>query len=190
MHVYLNKHFLARSSVSSPSSSSSSSLGDLNAVHYCMSSTTIVYLQLIILISKIISIPRTFAASQCDYSSAIHLQSAVYIYSLILRVQPLHLSEQESILRQVLVREVIKISTVYQHPVKMNDVIIIRINASNNALLEDSCWDLLRISTVDVIIFLNGTISNQFDLHYPPIESTLRVRQHIDAVLHSGEYIH
>ena len=89
---------------------------DLNAVHCCMSSTTtIVCFQLIILISNIILFRQTIAVSQCDLSSAIHLQSATYSHSLILRVQPVHLSEQDyknnkTIIRKVLVREVIKIS--------------------------------------------------------------------------------
>jgi hypothetical protein len=159
-----------------------------------MSSTTIICIQLIILISNIISICLTFTVSQCDLSSAIHLQTVAYIHSLILRVQPIDLSEQnykinQIVIRKVLVREVIKIPRVNQHPVKMNDIIIIRINDNDNDFLDDSCWHLLRIPTVDVILFLNQTNINEFDLHYPPVESTLRVRQHIDAVLHHGEYL-
>jgi len=159
-----------------------------------MSSTTIICIQLIILISNIISIRLTLAVSQCDLSSAINLQSAAYIHSLILRVQPIDLSQQNYkinriVIRKVLVREVIKISIVHQHPVKMNDIIIIRINDDDSDFLDDSCWHLLRVPTVDVIIFLNETNINEFDLHYPPVESTLRVRQHIDAVLNHGEYL-
>jgi hypothetical protein len=159
-----------------------------------MSSTTIICIQLIILISNIISIRLTLAVSQCDLSSAINLQSAAYIHSLILRVQPIDLSQQNykinrTVIRKVLVREVIKIAIVHQHPVKMNDIIIIRINDDDSDFLDDSCWHLLRIPTVDVIIFLNETNINEFDLHYPPVESTLRVRQHINAVLNHGEYL-
>jgi hypothetical protein len=162
-----------------------------------MSSITIVCFQLIILISKIIYFRQTIAASQCDFSSAINLQSATYSQSLILRVQPLHLSEEDykkntTIIRKVLVREVIKIPTVNrsQHQIKMNDMIIIRIyNDNDDEFLYDSCWYLLRIPTVDVILFLNETNTNEFDLHYPPVESTLRVRQHIDAVLNHGKYL-
>jgi hypothetical protein len=159
-----------------------------------MSSTTIICIQLIILISNIISIRLTLAVSQCDLSSAINLQSAAYIHSLILRVQPIDLSQQNYkinriVIRKVLVREVIKIAIVHQHPVKMNDIIIIRINDDDSDFLDDSCWHLLRIPTVDVIIFLNETNINEFDLHYPPVESTLRVRQHINAVLNHGEYL-
>jgi hypothetical protein len=161
-----------------------------------MSSTTIVCIQLIILISNIIFIRLTTAVSQCDLSSAINLQSATYIHSLILRVQPINSSEEDYqktriAIRKVLVREVIKIPTVNQHQVKMNDIIIIRINDNDNdnEFLDNSCWHLLRISTVDVILFLNETKTDAFDLHYPPVESTLRVRQHIDAVLSHGEYL-
>ena len=159
-----------------------------------MSSTTIICIQLIILISNIISIRLTFAVSQCDLSSAIHLQTAAYIHSLILRVQPIDIPEQNykvnrMIIRKVLVREVIKTPRAHQHPIKINDMIIIRINDDDNDFLDDSCWHLLRIPTVDVIIFLNETNTSEFDLHYPPVESTLRVRQHIDAVLHHGEYL-
>jgi hypothetical protein len=146
------------------------------------------------LISNIISIRLTLAVSQCDLSSAINLQSAAYIHSLILRVQPIDLSQQNYkinriVIRKVLVREVIKIAIVHQHPVKMNDIIIIRINDDDSDFLDDSCWHLLRIPNVDVIIFLNETNINEFDLHYPPVESTLRVRQHINAVLNHGEYL-
>jgi hypothetical protein len=163
-----------------------------------MSSTTIVCIQLIILISNIIFIHLTIAVSECDLSSAINLQSATYSHSLILRVQPIRSSEEDYktnkiLIEKVLVREVIKIPTVHhhQHQVKMNDIIIIRINDDDddNGFFADSCWQLLRISTVDVILFLNETNANEFDLHYPPVESTLRVRQHIDAVLNYGEYL-
>jgi hypothetical protein len=157
-----------------------------------MSSTTFACIQLIILITNIIFIPLTTAVSQCDLSSAINLQSAAYIHPLILRVQQIHSFEEDyqknkTVIRKVLVREVIKVSTVNQYKIKMNDIIIIRIN--DNKFLDNSCWYLLRISTVDVILFLNETNVDPFDLHYPPVESTLRVRQHIDAVLNHGEYL-
>jgi hypothetical protein len=153
-----------------------------------MSSTTIVCIQLIILI---IFIPRTIAVSQCDLSSTINLQTATYSHSLILRVQPILSSNKNIILQAVLVREVIKIpmNNIYQHQVKMNDIILIRINNDDDQFLVDSCWHLLRISTVDVILFLNQTNTNEFDLHYPPVESTLRVRQNIDVVLNHGKYL-
>jgi hypothetical protein len=158
-----------------------------------MSSTTIVCIQLIILISHIIFIHLTIAASQCDLSSAIHLQSATYIHSLILRVQLIHSTEQDSqiLIRKVLVREVIKSSIVNlrQHQVQMNDIIIIRLNDDDNRFLDDSCWHLLHVASVDIILFLNETNINAFDLYYPPVESTLRVRQHINAVLNHGEYL-
>jgi hypothetical protein len=153
-----------------------------------MSSTTIVCIQLIVLI---IFIPRTIAVSQCDLSSTINLQTATYSHSLILRVQPILSSNKNIILQEVLVREVIKIprNNIYQHKVKMNDIILIRINNDDDQFLVDSCWHLLRISTVDVILFLNQTNTNEFDLHYPPVESTLRVRQNIDVVLNHGKYL-
>jgi len=161
-----------------------------------MSSITIVCIQLIILISKILFIRLTTAVSQCDLSSTINLQSATYIHSLILRVQPIHSSEYDYkinkiVIRKVLIREVIKIPIVnhQQHPIKMNDIIIIRIHDDDKEFLDTSCWDLLRISTIDIILFLNETNTNEFNLHYPPVESTLRVRQNIDAVLHHGEYL-
>jgi hypothetical protein len=159
-----------------------------------MSSTTIVCIQLIILISKILFIRLTTAVSQCDLSSTINLQSATYIHSLILRVQPIHSSEYDYkinkiVIRKVLIREVIKIPIVnhQQHPIKMNDIIIIRIHDDDNEFLDTSCWDLLRISTIDIILFLNETNTNQFDLRYPPVESTVRVRQNIDAVMNYGK---
>ena len=155
-----------------------------------MSSITLVCLQLIILLSKILSIHLVFTTNQCDFLSAFHLQSATYIHSVILRVQAIDSSSsrQQNILRKVLVREVIKIPHTRQYPVKMNDIIIIRINDDNPTnLLDDSCWHLLQISTIDVILFLNETRLHEFNLFYPPVESTLRVRQHIDTVLHHGK---
>ena len=80
----------------------------------------------------------------------------------------------------------------------MNDMIIIKIsgddddddnNHNNQQFLDDTCWNLLRLTNIDSIIFLNETNANHFDLHYPPVESTLRIRQSIDAVLHQGKYL-
>ena len=62
-----------------------------------MSSTTIVCIQLII------SIRLALAASQCDLSSTINLQSATYIHSLILRVQPINLSEQDYKINKIVI---------------------------------------------------------------------------------------
>lgn len=165
-----------------------------------MSSITLVCLQLIILLSEILSIHLVFTTNQCDFLSAFHLQSATYIHSVILRVQPIdsssslsssrHFDHQQQILRKVLVREVIKIPKARQYPVKMNDIIIIRINDDDpQNLLDNSCWHLLQISTIDVILFLNETRLNEFNLFYPPVESTLRVRQHIDTVLQHGKFV-
>jgi hypothetical protein len=138
------------------------------------------------------------AGSQCDLSNAIHLQSATYTHSIIVRVQPILSREFNSnepashLLRQVLVREVIKypITARYQRQIQMNDHVIIRINENQHEddVNDHSCWHLLRISTVDIILFLNETTSDEFDLYYPPVESTFRVRQNIDAVLNYGKY--
>ncbi|CAF1145491.1 unnamed protein product [Adineta ricciae] len=161
-----------------------------------MSSITNSYIQLIILISRIIFIHQTIAVNQCDFSSAPYLQSAAYSHSIVLRVQPIDLFEQDykrsdSIIRKVLVREVIKSplnSSSVEKQVKTNDMIIIRINDNDDEYLDNSCWHLLRVGTVDVILFLNETKNNEFDLHYPPVESTLRVRENIDAVLNHDPY--
>jgi hypothetical protein len=148
-----------------------------------MSSVTIL---LIVLMNNIY---RTSPAGQCDFSSPIDLQSATYSHSLILRVQPIVSSDQISQnipTRKVLVREVLKIATISRHQMKMNDMIIIRIDDD----VDHSCWHLLRIANIDLILFLNTTNANEFDLRYPPVESTLRVRQNIDTVLNYGTYLH
>ena len=157
-----------------------------------MLSTTIVC----ILISNIIFVRLTIGVNQCDLSSAINLQTATYSHSLILRVQPIDLSKQiytetNFSTKKVFVREVIKIPQTIrrQHLVKMNDIVIIRINGENHKLLDDPCWHLLRTPTVNVILFLNETNTNEFNLYYPPVESTLHTRQHIDAVLTHGKYL-
>ncbi|CAF3698673.1 unnamed protein product [Rotaria socialis] len=93
--------------------------------------------------------------------------------------------------RQAVVREVIKMAKInlrHHELVKIHDIIIININDVNNQDLDDSCWHLLRISTVDIILFLNETNTSEFNLQYPPVESTLRVRQQIDAVLNHETY--
>jgi len=160
-----------------------------------MSSITIICIHLIILLSNIVFIRRTIAVSQCDFSSAIYLQSATYSHSLVLRVQPMlsfeeHYQKNDHVIKEVLVREVIKMPTVnYRHKIKINDIVIIRINDNDDTFLDNSCWHLLRVPTVDVILFLNETHNNEFDLQYPPIESTFRVRENIDAVLNRGEYL-
>ncbi|UJR31474.1 hypothetical protein I4U23_018963 [Adineta vaga] len=165
-----------------------------------MSSTTNSCFQLIILISKIIFLHQTIAVNQCDFSSAPYLQSATFSHSIVLRVQPVDLFGQDYkrsdlIIRKVLVREVIKSplnSLSFQQQVKMNDMIIIRIfdndDDDGDEILDSSCWQLLRLGSVDVILFLNETNNNEFDLHYPPVESTLRVRENIDAVLNHDPY--
>lgn len=160
-----------------------------------MSSTTIICIELIILIISIIFTHLTIAINQCDLLSTINLQSATYTHSLILRVQTIYSSGQDYVknttnIRKVLVREVIKMSEMIRHQpevVKIHDIIIIKINDVNNEFFDDSCWHLLRLSTVDIIIFLNETNASEFDLQYPPVESTLRVRQQIDAVLNHGK---
>jgi len=124
--------------------------------------------------------------NQCGLLSAIDLQSATYCHSLILRVKPINLSEeivQNIVTRKVLVREMIKIPMNSSHQMNINDIIIIRIDND----LDDSCWHLLRKENVDLILFLNQTNTNEFDLHYPPVESTLRVRENIYAVLNYGK---
>lgn len=163
-----------------------------------MSNTTNVCIQLIILISNIIYLHLTIAVSQCELSSAINLQMATYIHSFILRVETMNSSEEmnniklnKTLKRNVRVREIIKnsIDNHYPDQIKMNDIIIIRINHDNTKLFDNSCWNLLRLSTIDIIVFLNKTNTNEFDLYYPPTESTLRVRENIDAVLNYGEYL-
>jgi len=151
-----------------------------------MSSITII---LIILINYIY-IYQTITSNQCDFLSAIDLQSATYRHSLILRVQPINSFEEiekNFITRKVLIREVIKISIISNHQIKINDMIIIRIDKDLDEVLNNSCWHLLRIKNIDIILFLNETNTNQFDLRYPPVESTVRVRQNIDAVMNYGK---
>ena len=164
-----------------------------------MSSITIATLQLLVLISHITIFHQTMAAlRQCDLSSAINLQSATYTHSIIVRVQPISSSksewkENEPLLRQVLIREVIKDSNAYyspfRAPLQINDLVIIRIQDQYQqaVLLQDSCWNLLEVTTIEIILFLNQTQTDQFDLNYPPVESTIRVRQNIEAVLNYGK---
>lgn len=144
----------------------------------------------LILIILIYHIYQTRAATQCNLLNAIDLQSATHLHSLILRVQSVYLSEdldKTILVSEVLVREVIKISTNSVHQIKMNDIILIRVDHDIEEMLDDSCWYLLRVATIDMILFLNETNTNQFDLRYPPIESTFYVRQNIDAVLNYGK---
>jgi hypothetical protein len=145
-----------------------------------MSSVTII---LIIFINYFYYI---IPSNQCNLLSAIDLQSATYSHSLILRVQPLN--SKNLITSEVLVREVIKISKLNTSPIKINDMIIIRIANDLDELLDHSCWDLLHLTNIDIILFLNETDTNAFDLHYPPVESTFRVRENIDAVMDYGKF--
>ncbi|CAF3741406.1 unnamed protein product [Rotaria socialis] len=150
-----------------------------------MSSVTFI---LIILINNI---HQTSTISQCDLLNAIDIQSATYSHSLILRVQPIYSSETSEkaiAVTEVLVREVIKLSNISYHKIKMNDIILVRTDSDLEELLDDSCWYLLRITTIDIILFHNETNTNEFDLRYPPMESTLYVRQNIDAVMNYDTY--
>jgi hypothetical protein len=80
-----------------------------------------------------------------------------------------------------------KIPKIRYHQIKIDDMIIIRIDKYLDQILDDSCWQLLRIINIDLILFLNETNINEFDLRYPPVESTMRVRQNIDAVTNYGK---
>ncbi|CAF0904543.1 unnamed protein product [Adineta steineri] len=150
-----------------------------------MSSVTILLIILINNIYQIISI------SQCDLLSIIDIQSAAYCHSLILRVQPIYLSEEISeniVTRKVRIREVIKLPRNNNRQMKMNDIIMIRIDNDLDEMLDDSCWHLLRIDKADITLFLNETNTNEFDLRYPPVETTLRLRENIYAVMNYETY--
>ena len=141
------------------------------------------------------NISQALLTSPCDLPPLVELQSAIYRYPFLIRVQPIFLSESVEKARQpmqtekVLVREVIKTPSFQSSPVKMNDTILIRISLEMSRSLDDSCWQLLRSSNVDLILFLNETRTrNEFHLPYPPVESTVRVRENIDAVLSHGMY--
>lgn len=167
-----------------------------------MSSVTLVSLQLIIFITNLIDLRPTMfkTVNACDLINGIHIQAATYTHSVILRVQPIvnngtdwrtssgtltTAGTNTVASAQVRVREVIK-SLFDHHSIQINDLIHIRIR---NDYFDHSCWHLLRRSSIDLILFLNRTMSNdQFDLIYPPVESTYRVREHIDSVLNSGEF--
>lgn len=128
--------------------------------------------------------------SQCDLLSVIDLQSATYSHSIILRAQPVYSSEEvldSFILRKVLIREILKIPTKSFHSMKTNDTIFLRIEQELDEMLDDSCWHLLRMENADIILFLNDTTNRQFHLQYPPVESTLRVRENIQTVLNYGK---
>ena len=159
-------------------------VSDLNVVDYCMSSITII---LIILITNILHI---LTINQCNLLSTIDLQAATYSHSLILHVQPIYSSEEIEktlLIRKVLVREVIKIPLISYHQVKINDRILIEIDDNFDEIHDNSCWHLLRVINIDIILFLNQTNTNEFILRYAPVESTLRVRQNIDAVMNYGK---
>lgn len=127
------------------------------------------------------SISQTINSNQCDFLTSFDLQSATYSHSLILRVQPFNASED---MVEVLVREVIKIPPLSYHSIKIDDLVIIRIDQD----LDDSCWYLLRMENLDLILFLNVTNTDEFNLRSPPVEVTFRVRQNIDAVINYGKY--
>ena len=161
----------------------------LNVFHYCMSS---VGLLLIVLINNI---SQALMISPCDLPHLVELQSAIYRYPFLIRVQPIFLSDsiekarQSTRTGQVMVREVIKTPLPNSSPVSINDMILIRFNREMNRLFDDSCWQLLRSSNADLILFLNDTRTNgEFHLPYPPVESTVRVRENIDAVLSQGRF--
>lgn len=140
-----------------------------------------------VLILFINSISQTKSIHSCDSVSSIDIQTATYTYGLILRVQTLNSSEEiekDQIIQNVLVREVIKMPIATHHPIQIDDVVFIRIDQD----LDESCWQLLRIENLDLILFLNDTNSHEFDLDFPPIESTFRTRLNIDAVINSGKY--
>jgi hypothetical protein len=146
----------------------------------------------IILIFLINYLHQTINSHQCEFLNSIDLQFASYTHSLILRVQPINSSEEiepNLITRKVLIREIIKIPKISSYQIKINDMIIIRIDKDFDQILDDSCWHLLRITNIDIILFLNETNTNEFDLHYPPVESTIRVRENIDAVINYGKTV-
>lgn len=138
-----------------------------------------------LLILLINSISPIHNSNSCDFLSSIDIQSATYTHSLILRVQTLNSSEemdQDLLTEKVLIREVIK--TIDLLAIRIDDVIGIRIDQD----LDESCWSLLRINDLDLILFLNQSNTREYDLHYPPIEHTFRIRQNIDAVINAGKY--
>ncbi|UJR15206.1 hypothetical protein I4U23_002165 [Adineta vaga] len=55
-------------------------------------------------------------------------------------------------------------------------------------MFDDSCWHLLRMENADIILFLNDTNTNPFTLQYPPVESTIRARENIQAVINYESY--
>jgi hypothetical protein len=144
----------------------------------------------IILILLINYLHQTITNHQCEFLNSIDLQFAAYTHSLILRVQSVNSSEEietNFITHKVLIREIMKIPKIRYHQIKIDDMIIIRIDKYLDQILDDSCWQLLRIINIDLILFLNETNINEFDLRYPPVESTMRVRQNIDAVTNYGK---
>ena len=138
-------------------------------------------LRLILVFLARLDYPTVAAASQCDARNSIDLQSAAYRYSLILRVHPMVAAEVTET-RTVFVREVIK----RPNGVAISSIIVLRLATALDPAVDESCWHLLEIGNIDSILFLNQTASNEFDLQHPPVESTLRVRQQIDAVLNHG----
>ena len=129
--------------------------------------------------------PIVAAASHCDARNSVDLQSAAYRYSVILRVHPMVTAEVTET-RTVFVREVIK----RPNSIAISSIVVIRPAAAATPLVDESCLHLLEIGNIDSILFLNQTDSDVFDLQHPPVESTLRVRQQIDAVLNYGRSEH
>jgi hypothetical protein len=145
-----------------------------------MSSVRLIFILLINQISAVIF------HSHCDLLSAVDLQAATFRHSYILRVQPVYSPEeavQTLVARKVFLREAVKTPSRTSHAMKPNDILHIRIDHD----LDDSCWQLLQMEQADIILFLNETTTDEFDLHFPPVESTLRVRENIQAVLNYGK---
>lgn len=163
-----------------------------------MSTSAIICFQLVGFIIQIVYFHRAMAHSyQCDLSNSVNLQSAAFTHSIIVRVQRIQFfqsqrKQTDPLLHQVLIREIIKDSSQFYSPIqltlKINDIIVIRIQHKyqHAPVQEDTCWRLLEFSNIDIILFLNQTQTDQFDLNYPPVEATIRVRQNIDDVLNYG----
>src|SRR5689334_12584560 len=114
-----------------------------------------------LLILFINSISQTNNSNSCGFVNSIDIQSASYTHSLILRVQTLNSSKEtgkDLVTQNVLVREVIKMPHISHHLIQIDDVIVIRIDQD----LDESCWHLLRIGNLDLILFLNQTNSQGF----------------------------
>ena len=126
----------------------------------------------------------------CEIPNLIELQSAIYRCSSIIRVPSAFLSESldhAQPVHEVRVREIIKMPVDTAFPLHINDLIRIHFSDALVELMDDSCWQYLRLSNVDLILFLNETDHpEEFHLLSPPVESTIRVRQNLDTVLNSS----